>query len=250
MNYKEGLNTIREMNVAGGAGGMFGSGDIGTFGGAVGNSDFYAPGDARVPKILGLGSTKAPGKKGKKGKKSKIPFYRRAFVETLTTESTNDEYILLSCTLHTEVSDYKQIICDLLEKLKTPYTSEENDVIIEGSDRYIQSVLEKIQNIVTVDPFENGDIIALIGESEEVSANKIPGGKSQGKTIEDFYHKYDSKGYYDIKNFEMEFNKALQKGIKVEMEHTKDKEIAREIAADHLWEDLYYYTKLAKMENK
>lgn len=40
----------------------------------------------------------------------------------------------------------------------------------------------------------------------------------------------------------------LVKGIKVEMEHTTDKDIAREIALDHLKEDPKYYDKLAKVE--
>ena len=40
----------------------------------------------------------------------------------------------------------------------------------------------------------------------------------------------------------------LKKGIKVEMEHTKKHSVAKEIALDHLAEDLYYYEKLAKIE--
>jgi len=49
-----------------------------------------------------------------------------------------------------------------------------------------------------------------------------------------------------------EFNKdQLQKGIKVEKEeHTPDKEIAKEIAKDHLTENENYYTYLKKMEEK
>lgn len=39
----------------------------------------------------------------------------------------------------------------------------------------------------------------------------------------------------------------LDKGIKVELEHTKDREIAREIALDHINEDPHYYNKLAKV---
>lgn len=44
----------------------------------------------------------------------------------------------------------------------------------------------------------------------------------------------------------------LQMGIKVEMEHTKDPKLAKEIAIDHLSEDPKYYTKLksAKLEHK
>ena len=40
----------------------------------------------------------------------------------------------------------------------------------------------------------------------------------------------------------------LSKGVKVEMEHTNNIQVAREIALDHLGEDLYYYDKLSKIE--
>jgi hypothetical protein len=38
--------------------------------------------------------------------------------------------------------------------------------------------------------------------------------------------------------------KELERGIKVEMEHTKDRKVAKEIAKDHLTEDPNYYKKL------
>lgn len=44
--------------------------------------------------------------------------------------------------------------------------------------------------------------------------------------------------------------KQLAAGTKVEKEHTKDPELAREIAMDHLTEDPNYYKKLKKMEKK
>jgi len=44
--------------------------------------------------------------------------------------------------------------------------------------------------------------------------------------------------------------KELAFGIKAEMEHTKDKEVAKEIAKDHLKEFPNYYKHLEKMENK
>jgi hypothetical protein len=40
----------------------------------------------------------------------------------------------------------------------------------------------------------------------------------------------------------------LKNGIEVEMEHTKDRKIAKEIAKDHLSEDPNYYKKLKKIE--
>ena len=40
----------------------------------------------------------------------------------------------------------------------------------------------------------------------------------------------------------------LARGIEVELEHTNDRDLAMEIAMDHLIEDPKYYVKLAKME--
>ena len=42
----------------------------------------------------------------------------------------------------------------------------------------------------------------------------------------------------------------LKKGIKIEMEHTKDPKIAEQIALDHLSEIKDYYTRLVKMEKE
>lgn len=44
--------------------------------------------------------------------------------------------------------------------------------------------------------------------------------------------------------------KQIEHGIKVEMEHTKNKELAKDIAMDHLKEFPNYYTELDKMEKK
>jgi hypothetical protein len=84
-----------------------------------------------------------------------------------------------------------------------------------------------------------------------VQTDKIPGGLAKGKTLIDLAKRWDSKGYYDPKQFAAEYIKPqLLKGIKVEMEHTTDVSIAAEIAMDHLWEDLKYYDKLATIENE
>lgn len=42
----------------------------------------------------------------------------------------------------------------------------------------------------------------------------------------------------------------IVKGIKVELEHTEDEKLAREIALDHLWEIPDYYDRLDKMEQE
>ena len=84
---------------------------------------------------------------------------------------------------------------------------------------------------------------------EEIDEDNIPGGLAKGKTLIDLAKKWDSKGYYDPKQFAAKYVKPqLMKGIKVEMEHTTDVRIATEIAMDHLWEDLKYYDKLASIE--
>jgi len=45
-------------------------------------------------------------------------------------------------------------------------------------------------------------------------------------------------------------NKQLEKGTKVEKEHTSNKKIAREIASDHVGELPDYYDRLDKIEKK
>jgi len=42
----------------------------------------------------------------------------------------------------------------------------------------------------------------------------------------------------------------IERGAKHELEHTADRVVARKIAMDHLREDPYYYTHLAKMEKQ
>lgn len=53
------------------------------------------------------------------------------------------------------------------------------------------------------------------------------------------------------KKKDSQFNTSqLNQGITVEMEHTNDPKIAKEISKDHLTEDSQYYKKLAVMEAK
>lgn len=70
----------------------------------------------------------------------------------------------------------------------------------------------------------------------------IPGGLSEGKTLDDIakMHKVPIEA----------LKKQLRKGIKVEMEHTTNRNIANEIAMDHLVEDPFYYEKLETIESK
>lgn len=67
-------------------------------------------------------------------------------------------------------------------------------------------------------------------------------GLAKGKTLDDIAKKHD----VSIEHL----NSQLNKGIKVEVEHTKDKETAKKIAMDHLFENPNYYTNLRKIEKK
>jgi hypothetical protein len=80
-----------------------------------------------------------------------------------------------------------------------------------------------------------------INESE-----KLKGGLSDKKTLEDIAKKHDAKGYYHIVNMVQSLKKQLDMGIEIEMEHTNNENVAIEIALDHLWENPSYYSKLKK----
>lgn len=75
-NFDKLVKTLLEDNAAGG-GGVFGDAPSMGHGGAVGNSDFYAPGTAIIPYAIGAKVVKGKGKKGKR--KIKIPIQKRTF---------------------------------------------------------------------------------------------------------------------------------------------------------------------------
>ena len=78
--------------------------------------------------------------------------------------------------------------------------------------------------------------------TEKTMQNKLKGGKADKLTLPEIAKMHNVK----LKTLKKEF----LKGVKVESEHTKDKEKMKEIAMDHLVEDPKYYTKikLAKLE--
>lgn len=69
------------------------------------------------------------------------------------------------------------------------------------------------------------------------------------------FKKYLDKPTFSINSIAKKHNvslamlkKQLGKGIQVELEHTNDKNVAKEIALDHLNELPNYYTKLKQIE--
>jgi hypothetical protein len=78
------------------------------------------------------------------------------------------------------------------------------------------------------------------GNKMENEKEVLEGGLGDDKSLNDLATKH---------NVPIEQIKAeLEKGVKVEAEHTTDPKAAAEIAKDHLTEDPLYYEKLAKME--
>jgi hypothetical protein len=67
-------------------------------------------------------------------------------------------------------------------------------------------------------------------------------GLAKGKTPQDLADKHG----VPLDQIEQQ----ISAGLKVELEHTKDPSVAKEIAMDHLFEDPDYYTKLKTIEKK
>lgn len=74
----------------------------------------------------------------------------------------------------------------------------------------------------------------------EVKEEKLNGGKADNMTINDLAKKHGT-------STDEVYNKLVD-GIKEEMEHTDEISIAKEIALDHLIQDINYYDKLKKVE--
>jgi len=71
-------------------------------------------------------------------------------------------------------------------------------------------------------------------------ADVVPGGLAKGLSLNDIAKKHGVSVDMMVAEF--------KKGISVEMEHTTDREVAKEITLDHLFEDPKYYDKLKKVE--
>jgi hypothetical protein len=116
----------------------------------------------------------------------------------------------------------------------------ERPLILNMSDRYILVAGNTRLSTAAAMGMKPKVFIGKIKKMNE--SNKLKGGLSDNMSLGDIAvkHKVD----IDV------LTKDYIKGVKVEMEHTKDKNLAKEIAMDHLAEDPKYYTKLKKIETK
>jgi len=118
---------------------------------------------------------------------------------------------------------------------------------MRSSKEYFKKGIEKaFSRDIKLSPETMKDANQHIGNLKEDS---IEGGLSDKLSFNDLVNKHITKGNSRL-YIENLIKKQLNKGIKVEMEHTKDRKVAKEIAMDHLFEDPRYYDKLKKIENK
>jgi hypothetical protein len=172
--------------------------------------------------------------------------YKSSFTEEIDDDG-NEYETFLEKNKKLKKSAKDQFIKDVLKdkdytdfKKNTEYKDERNDTRSFGTP-----------NAAYNDPFVNKKKYSRVGkEKTKIKEESLHGGLADNKTLEDIAKKHDKKGYYHIDNMISSLKKELEMGIKVEMEHTKDKKRAKEIAMDHLWENPSYYTKLKKIETK
>jgi hypothetical protein len=144
------------------------------------------------------------------------------------------------------MDDKREMPKNEFKKFKKKETKEQDEVTEKWSEKYKKSIDCSNPKGFSQKAHCDGRKKTVTKEQRE----NFKGGVADGKTLEDIAKKHDKKGYYHIENMVSSLKKQLVKGIKVEMEHTKDKSKAREIAMDHLWEHPNYYDKLEKIESK
>jgi hypothetical protein len=94
----------------------------------------------------------------------------------------------------------------------------------------------------------------LFTKEETKEENKLKGGIADTSSLYDLAAKHvedktvKKQSPERIAKMLMHLTQQLIKGIKVEMEHTEDVDVAKKIAMDHLAEDPNYYTKLKRIE--
>jgi len=143
-------------------------------------------------------------------------------------------YITNNIPLTTIINTPVKSVVDLVIEVRSLW--KKGVIILTGKDKK----LFETTDIGTLGMF-GGKMVPLDFPLLE-NTDRIPGGMARGMDINDLA-KHHKVGVEVIE-------KALRKGTKVESEHTTDKKIAQEIAMDHIYEDLKYYDKLAKIEEQ
>ena len=140
----------------------------------------------------------------------------------------------------------------LSEQIKRMVMEELNNILIEGKkDACYNKVKSRYKKWPSA--YASGALVKCRkvgaknwGNSVKEYKQKIPGGLTSGLkgNMKDAHEAIAKKHGVPLETIESQ----IEKGIKVELEHTTSKKIAHEIAMDHVWEDPEYYDKLSKIE--
>lgn len=147
-----------------------------------------------------------------------------------------------------DLASLKSQVAGVLQNLK-----EQMPVISQLKEAYpdtYQAVLSLVQSVITLGR-QLSDTDKQLAKAEEMYKNmgEMPnypgfGTESIGLNKKDLLPGGAADGMKPV-----EFDPAaLEEGMQHELEHTTDKDLAREIAMDHLVEDPEYYKKLAVVE--
>ena len=124
---------------------------------------------------------------------------------------------------------------------------------MKSSKDLFKNSLDKAFSTISLNTSTMGDHMKY---KQGFNEQNLEGGLADGKTLMDVAQKHvyedskDSTSKNNIQNMYKKLKIELDKGIRVEMEHTKSRVKAKEIAMDHLFEDPEYYNKLRKSETK
>jgi len=110
---------------------------------------------------------------------------------------------------------------------------------MKSSADVFKNSLDKAYSTIKLNSSTMGDHMKY---KQGFKEEKLKGGLADGMSLGDIAIKHK----IDVEKLTRQFIK----GVKVEMEHTKDKQMAKEIAMDHILEDPKYYDKLSKIETK
>lgn len=137
--------------------------------------------------------------------------------------------------------DYMGLIGDL-EDSPDLFGVDDNTYIVAAVDWDAEMEGRPVHGVYLYGNVEGGiyKLLTRNQTSVQETVDLVPGGLAKNKTLEDLAKKY--------RTTTLEAGTKLAKGMDIEKEHTDSKTIAKEIAMDHLWEDLQYYTKLNKIE--
>lgn len=168
---------------------------------------------------------------------------KKANMDIVSLQGIIDDLTAISNMCYSEeadpifISDRIDMVIDDLESWK-PYV--ENNIKASTKKKAAYPFYEMVKDNNTP-LYQPNDPIGVQSDDNDLNVN------FKGVNFETDFEQAGLFNQYGLANVDP---KELEMGIKVEMEHTTNKEIAKRIALDHLTEISNYYTLLAEMEDK